>query len=156
MYKGNDSDCCPVVREDNWKIGNVYGKSPAKPEKNNRRFHAASPKWWKITFMLRRAVWWWVSSAVGFCAPRPGLPCRAAASNGLMTLSRNDERGHGSETMGDGFISLCLRYSTDDLFTSEFLQIICDSPSAIVGFVLPAQRSHLIGMHNEYLAATFP
>ena len=60
-------------------------------------------------------------------------------------VAEHEERGHGSETMGDGFISLCLGYSTDDLFTSEFLQIIGGAPSAILGFTLPAQRSHLMG-----------
>jgi hypothetical protein len=63
----------------------------------------------------------------------------------LSLLQLLDSPESRQNVNGDGFISLCLGYSTDDLFTSEFLQIIGGAPSAILGFTLPAQRSHLMG-----------
>ena len=60
-------------------------------------------------------------------------------------VAEHDQRRDCLQALRDGFIPACLAHAADNLFATEFLQIVGSAARAILGFGVMAERSNFLG-----------
>ena len=58
-------------------------------------------------------------------------------------VAENEQGGHGSGPLGNGFVSCGLAEAADDLFSAELFQIVGSATWPVLGLLLLTEPAHL-------------